>query len=340
MNPGPNTPASAAAGNSRPRVSVIIPLYNGERYLAECLDSICAQDFQDLEILVADDGSTDESLDIVKRYAAQDARLRWWRNPQNLGQTRNHNACLEAARGEFIKFVHQDDKLLSAAAIRKMVAALAENPAATLVGSASDVIDDQSRRQERRCDFQAGVWSGKQIIRANLEAVANKIGEPSVVMFRQAQVARGFCSDYRQLWDLEMWFYLLEQGDFVFLAEPLSAFRQHAAQQSQLNRQNGIGQDEIWKLLEIYYGKAWLRAIATQRMLINHTRFLKRNRAKFGAPAERMLAELKTHIKPLSYPLYWLERKGLHQLNKIKRWQAGRRLTQTGRGTGNLAGLL
>jgi len=340
MNTGQNTPASPAAVRSRPRVSVIIPLYNGERYLAECLDSIRAQDFQDLEILIADDGSTDHSLEIVQRYAATDARLRWWRNPHNLGQTRNHNACLEAARGEFIKFVHQDDKLVSAAAIQKMVGALVAHPAAALVGSASDLIDDQSRRLDGRCGFPAGVWNGKQIILANLEAMANKIGEPSVVMFRKVQAARGFCHDYRQLWDLEMWFYLLEQGDFVFLDEPLSAFRQHAAQQSQINRLNGIGQEEIWELLLIYYAKTWMLETATQRMLINHNRFLKKNLAKFGPRAERMRDELKAYIKPWSYPLFWLERKGLHQLNKIRRMQAKRRIAQAGRGSGNLAGLL
>ena len=77
------------------------------------------QDFTSYELLIADDGSTDDSLAIIKSYAAKDPRIRWWQNPRNLGQTKNHNACLQEARGEFIKFVHQDDKLLSASAIKK-----------------------------------------------------------------------------------------------------------------------------------------------------------------------------------------------------------------------------
>jgi len=116
-------------------VSVLVPVFNGERHLAECLESVLAQDFPDLEILVADDGSSDGSLEIIRQFAARDPRIRWWKNPRNFGLTANANVCLKAARGEYVKFVHQDDKLLSPSAIRKMAAALDENPRASLVGS-------------------------------------------------------------------------------------------------------------------------------------------------------------------------------------------------------------
>ena len=104
-----------------PKVSVLIPVYNGGRHLAECLDSILAQNFQDLEILIADDGSSDNSAEIIKTFAARDVRIRWWKNPRNLGLAGNSNACLHEARGEYVKFVHQDDKLLSSSAILLMV---------------------------------------------------------------------------------------------------------------------------------------------------------------------------------------------------------------------------
>jgi hypothetical protein len=116
-----------------------------------------------------------------------------------------------------------------------------------------------------------------------------------------------------------MWYHLLEQGDFVYLAEPLCAFREHAAQQSNVNRRSGIGQHEIALLLETYYAKPWVRELATQRMLINYARFLKRNRATLGPRSEPLLAEIKTWIKPASYPLFWLERKALRPFRKMKR---------------------
>ena len=305
-----------------PIVSVLIPVYNGERHLPECLESVLAQDFYDVEILIADDGSGDGSQKIIEQFAARDPRIRSWRNTRNLGQTQNHNLCLREARGTFIKFVHQDDKLLSASAIRKLVSALMEHPEASLAAVASDVIDDHGHLKYQRDFFKAGVADGRHIIRACFEAVANPIGEPTVVMFRKTQAARGFLDDYKQLWDLEMWFHLLEQGNFVYLAEPLCAFRQHAAQQTNVNVRNCIGQNEIWTLLETYYTKPWLRAIVTQRMLINHARFLKKSQGKLGRHAELLLAEIRSQIKPTSYLTYWFERKWRHQVTKIKKLQA------------------
>jgi len=311
-----------------PKVSVLIPVYNGERHLTECLESVLAQDYNDLEILIVDDGSSDGSQKIIEQFAARDPRIRWWKNFHNLGQTQNHNLCLREARGEFIKFVHQDDKLLSTAAIRKLVAALTEHPAATLAASASDVIDDRARLKCHRDFFKTGVWDGRHAIQASLEAVANSIGEPTVVMFRKAQAARGFLDDYQQLWDLEMWYHLLEQGNFIYLAEPLCAFRQHAAQQTNTNARNGIGPNDVWMLLETYHAKPWLHTILTQRMLINHARFLKQSRSKIGSQADLLLARIKPQINPASYPLYWLERKWRHQATKIKKLQARWRQNQ------------
>jgi len=106
------------------KVSILIPTYNSKQYLSECLDSIVSQDFTDMEILISDDVSTDDTLKAVQAYAVRDARIRWWQNPRNLGFVGNHNACLQQATGEYIKFLHPDDQLLSTSAIRKMVAAL------------------------------------------------------------------------------------------------------------------------------------------------------------------------------------------------------------------------
>ncbi|HEX9045797.1 MAG TPA: hypothetical protein VF988_02120, partial [Verrucomicrobiae bacterium] len=129
-------------------------------------------------------------------------------------------------------------------------------------------------------------------------------------------------------WDLEMWFHLLEQGDFVFLDQPLCAFRQHEAQQTHANRRAGIGQHEIGTLLETYYAKPWVRDMATQRMLVNYARFLKKNLAVLGPQSEQSLAQIKSRIHLLSYPLFWLERKATHPIKKMKRAADARALQQ------------
>src|SRR5882757_4680077 len=108
----------------QPKVSVLVPVFNAEKYLPECLDSILMQDFSDYELVISDDCSTDGTTAVIERYAAKDPRIRWWRNPANLKQAANLNLCLREARGEFIKFVFADDKLLSVSALRLMVQAL------------------------------------------------------------------------------------------------------------------------------------------------------------------------------------------------------------------------
>jgi glycosyltransferase involved in cell wall biosynthesis len=173
------------------KVSVLVPVCNGEVYLAECLESILAQDFADMEILIADDASTDGSAALVERFAARDSRIRWWKNPNNLGLAQNFNGCLRAAKGEYIKYVLQDDKLISPLAIRKMAEMLDQHPEVSLVSSASQVLDGRSRVIEVRKYFKPGVMEGRQVIGRCVERLTNLIGEPSVVMFRREQAARG-----------------------------------------------------------------------------------------------------------------------------------------------------
>jgi len=96
-----------------PEVSVCVPTYNGGRYLAETLDSIAGQTFGDIEVLIVDDGSTDDTLDIANRYAAADHRAHVIRNEQRAGSSaRNANVCVGLARGEWIKFLYQDDVMM------------------------------------------------------------------------------------------------------------------------------------------------------------------------------------------------------------------------------------
>src|SRR3954447_12026360 len=93
-----------------PRISVIVPVYNVEAYLAECLESLAGQTFRDLEVVMVDDGSTDGSAAIAERFAERDPRLRLIRQP-NGGLSRARNTGIDAAGGELLAFVDSDDLL-------------------------------------------------------------------------------------------------------------------------------------------------------------------------------------------------------------------------------------
>lgn len=97
--------------NDNPLISVIIPVYNMEKYLRRCLDSVLAQDYTNLEILVVDDGSTDGSWAICQEYARKDARITVI-HQENGGLSAARNTGLDRATGAYIAFVDSDDYIL------------------------------------------------------------------------------------------------------------------------------------------------------------------------------------------------------------------------------------
>jgi len=92
----------------KPQVSVIIPAYNSEKYIGRCLDSVLEQSFEDFEVLVIDDGSTDGTGKIVKEYATHDERVIYKRQ-KNMGVAKTRNKAIKLAKGELIAFIDNDD---------------------------------------------------------------------------------------------------------------------------------------------------------------------------------------------------------------------------------------
>lgn len=92
-----------------PFFSICIPVFNGEIYLTECLDSALSQNFTDFEIIIVDDSSTDSSYSILEEYQKKDLRIKLFRNKSNLGLVNNWNMCISKASGKWIKFLLQDD---------------------------------------------------------------------------------------------------------------------------------------------------------------------------------------------------------------------------------------
>jgi glycosyltransferase involved in cell wall biosynthesis len=307
------------------KISVLIPTYNSAPYLAECLESVLAQDFDDLEILISDDQSTDETLQIIRNFAARDQRIRWWQNPNNLGSVGNHNLCLREARGEYLKFIHHDDKLSLPSAISKLATALDANPTVLLVSSPRNLIDSNSRIIGRQAFLRPGVWDGKVIIKScfEFEPAANYIGDQTQVMFRGSEViARGFRSDYLQYADVDLWFYLLEKGKFVFLPETLSAYRSHSTQVGATIQGKAKNDVELLMLMEMYWAKPWIGQLATRRMICSQIRFLKKKRSRFGrwtAQSDALLAQMECRVNPICRAIFWVEHKILRSFKMIRR---------------------
>jgi len=199
-----------------------------------------------------------------------------------------------------------------------MVDVLQGHPAVTLVMSAAQLVDGQSRLVRVRNRFGAsGDCDGKQlIVRCFSQERANLIGEPSLALFRKSQAARGFDEGFRQLLDLEMWFHLLEQGRFGFIAEPLCAFRQHPAQHTELNARTGAAADEHLRLFERYYARPWMRQLATPRMLFMRMYYL---REHYGDAAAPVLAQMSKSLGSSRYAAHLFAYKLSLRLRKFQR---------------------
>ena len=297
-----------------PKVSVLIPVYNGERHLSECLESVLAQDYNDVEVLIADDGSSDGSQKIIEQFAARAPRIRWWKNPRNLGLTANANVCLRAAKGEFIKFVHQDDALLSPSALHKMVSVLDENPAVVLVSSQPHLTGTKS--QPLFFSKKSGRYDGKKTIIACFEKNNNLIGQPTLTLFRKSAAPRGFNERFTGHMDFEMWCHLLEQGDFFHLAEPLATWRVHQNHQTARARKDGTADREAWLLMEIYFKKNWLRAAATDRLLFAQIYYL---RKKYGVAAAGLTDKMMTQLTARRYAWQWLKHRAARPFQQLAR---------------------
>jgi glycosyltransferase involved in cell wall biosynthesis len=126
--------------NTAPRLTVGLPVYNGENYLAESLDALLGQSFDDFELIIADNASTDGTADICRRYVKQDSRVRYHRQSQNLGLAPNHNFVVDEARGELFKWASNDD-LYARDLLKRCVDALDEYPQAVLAHAWTAMID-------------------------------------------------------------------------------------------------------------------------------------------------------------------------------------------------------
>lgn len=95
-----------------PKVSIGLPVWNGEKYLDQALTSLCEQTFTDFEIIISDNGSTDRTEEICRRWAERDPRIRYIRNEENRGSAWNFNRVFQEAGGAYFKWAAYDDKLL------------------------------------------------------------------------------------------------------------------------------------------------------------------------------------------------------------------------------------
>ncbi|MDO8477678.1 MAG: glycosyltransferase family 2 protein [Candidatus Rokubacteria bacterium] len=223
-----------------PSVTVCIPTYNGAAYLAACLDSVSAQTFSDVEILVVDDRSSDESTSIANEHAQQDSRIRVVVNEATLGLVGNWNRCVQLSQGEWIKFVFQDDIILPEC-LTDMLATAARTQM-LIVSCARDFIfepgssnEDREFYREHRALVEA-IYSGstQQSAQQCSETAlrwtgGNFFGEPTALLLRREvfETYGWFNPRLYNICDFEYCIRIASNTGTVHIPEPLALFRVH-----------------------------------------------------------------------------------------------------------------
>ena len=248
---------AAARPSPEPLVSICMPAFHADAWIGDAIESALAQTWQNFELIVVDDASSDSTLAVARSY--DDRRLRVEANPRNLGQARNHNRAVEFSRGTYVKFLHADDRL-APDCLEAMVALVEEDPGIGLVFSAREVVaesDDElawsaeyADLHERFCGL-ARINDGRflfdQLVDAGLED--NWIGEPSAVLVtrRALHEAGGFNVRVRQVLDLDLWLRIMIGHRVGFIDRPLCTYRRHAGSVSAVNRRSEGGWlDRLW----------------------------------------------------------------------------------------------
>lgn len=231
-----------------PLVSVCIPTFNGAKHLAKCLGSIFAQSFANYEVLIVDDCSSDDTLAIANEYASHDDRVRVLRNEKNLGLVGNWNRCVELSRGEWIKFVFQDDwimptcleELLSASKDGQLMVAC--NRRFEFEEATAEEVTHFYFRHKELIEKLYGAktrLSGAEYSALALQHIGgNLVGEPTVTMIHRSVFDKfGFFNpNLIMSCDLEYWTRVAAHTGISFVRTELVAFRVHQNATSAENR--------------------------------------------------------------------------------------------------------
>jgi glycosyltransferase involved in cell wall biosynthesis len=228
----PSMDVTKIDGLRAPLVSVIVPTYNYGHFIAEALDSVLAQDYPNTELLVLDDGSTDDTESVVDPYLRHGVR---YMRQENRGIGPAKNAGLAATSGPFVGFLDADDAWLPAK-LSLQVEHLMRHPEIALVGAAYYDCDEHNR-PKRRIDPPAvrSGWFFDELL------VRNHVHSPTVPLIRRACLeAVGGFSELPRSQDWDTWLRLAEHYPIGFIAAPVARGRNHPKKSSSGLRRHRI----------------------------------------------------------------------------------------------------
>ncbi len=208
-----------------PLVSICIPTYNSDKYIHETVSSLLNQCYDNIEIIISDDCSTDSTLQIINQY--EDVRIKIYTSTKNQGIEKNWNKALQKCSGDYIKMIGADD-VLENDCIEKQLKILQNDPSISLVSSYKNIINAKGKRiLSIKFPWKTGKTNGIKAVRASIKKGTNIIGEPGIGMFpaKILQKTGLYNGQNPYLIDMDLWCRLLLHGDLFVIDEYLFNFR-------------------------------------------------------------------------------------------------------------------
>lgn len=292
-----------------PLVSVVTPVYNGESYLAECIESVLKQTYQNYEYIIVNNCSTDGTLQLALDYAKKDSRIRVLNNEAFVGVIANHNIAFRAISpsSKYCKVVSADDFIFPDC-ISKLVDLVESNPSVGIVGS-YQLSGDHILWQG--FTYPKSVVSGADLCRRIFLSRDKTFGfgTPTSLLYRADMVRRSgeFYPNPSPHADTSACFASLASRDFGFVFEILSFERTHTETQSstsaEMNRYSSAAIDDVVQYGPLYLNEAELAGQMSSRLKGYH-RFLAVNYFA-GRRGKEFWAYHEGRLKELGHPLTW-----------------------------------
>ncbi len=244
--------------NDYPLVSVCIPAYNNAAYIEETILSVLSSTYQNLELILVDDKSTDKTLSTLYEIQSrlQDDRIVIYENEENLGMAGNWNRCLSLCQGKYIRLLCADD-LIDSALIEEEVEILEANPDAVLVSSDTQFVDLYgSKAGYYRRYHKSGLINGRDAVKFSV-FTRDYLGAPLANLFRRSayEALGGFDESFHFIIDYDFFMKLYLSGQVYVLHKPLNYFRIRS--DSNTGQVMGGGEEEAYidehrRLMEKY----------------------------------------------------------------------------------------
>lgn len=291
-----------------PLVSIVTPMYNAEKYLVECIESVLSQTYENWEYAIINNCSTDRSLEIAQHYADQDSRICVHDNSEFLNQMQNWNHAMRqiSPQSQYCKVLHADDWLFPDC-LNQMVAVAEAHPSVGIIGSYRL---DENEVNLDGLPYPSTIIPGREICRRTLMGDIYVFGSPSSLLIRSDFVlgTTKFYDETIIQADKKVCFDILQEADFGFVHQVLTFTRRHnESMSSAIHRFNTRRTGRLIYLQR--YGPIFLNQQEFEqefrKQLDNHYRYLARS--VFQLREREFWNYQKNELATMGYPINWVK---------------------------------